>query len=637
MSSTILNGDFTVYYLSENRQKRIVWSGATGVYTVQEFYTALQDLFDEVAHLGSGVPMSAQTPREYTLGIIDAGSINPWFIDNETTKHLSGGSIQTNSWTRVVGSNTGIVRVSVSSSTIVSGDIGLDITHADGDVGTLLAIEGDYLWIRPDSSASVNNFDSTSGTLTCNAHTATQTAASQTGNSLWANVFTLGSLVSGTTLDVYQNDVQINPWWSSGHIDVLLRVTLLGASIDNGDVTILARNYSTLYDHFVTAAPAGRTPIPLAAFTDNNNQTSSGTVAGYNDIDVTFGAFSGNLGNGNGSRPYDCVVDCAQRSLTQVYEYLKYVTRSGSSLSLNGVEGEYYTGVGDVRFQYDNEATGPFVEGERIDGTSGAFGYVVSLIDNGTTGTMVLRNVHGGFVDNMVIEGQTSGATADINGEPETITPNKQAPFGAFAGGKLFAARGVWLSNYAAQDGNNFVLTDSTGTTQTPPSTIAITVTGVLAGDSVSVFRTTGDNDTIDRSMYTSHASANTSGAGTFTTSVAIASDTPAAGTLRVVNRDGSGNYISEASYEYTSWSGSVFTLSGTLSQTYDSNDTAYVPFIDTVAATTSVSVNVSYTSDRYVVTRIRKKGIVPFTVRGQVVSSGLTVTAIRTEDTIAT
>ena len=82
MADTILNGDFTVYYGVENRQKRIVWTGSnSGTRTVNELYSALQDLFDELNQMDDGVPMSAQTPTEYTIGIIDTGDKDPWFID----------------------------------------------------------------------------------------------------------------------------------------------------------------------------------------------------------------------------------------------------------------------------------------------------------------------------------------------------------------------------------------------------------------------------------------------------------------------------------------------------------------------------------------------------------------------------
>lgn len=159
----------------------------------------------------------------------------------------------------------------------------------------------------------------------------------------------------------------------------------------------------------------------------------------------------------------------------------------------------------------------------------------------------------------------------------------------------------------------------------------------MVSGDQIGVFRTIGDNEIVDKSVYVSDNVANTSGAGTFTVTTTIAADTPSIGNLRVVNRSASGNIIDEQSYVYTSWTGSVFTLSGTLSQTYNSDDTAYVPYIDVTASSTSASVSIAYATNRYIVTRVRKKGIVPFAVKGQLTNANLTVTAIRTSDSIVT
>ena len=92
------NATFNVYYEAENRQKRVEW--VSGSCTVNKLYSALQNLFDELTQMDDGVPMSAQTPTEYTIGIIDAGDDDPWFIDRTTVEKLIGGAITTASWTR---------------------------------------------------------------------------------------------------------------------------------------------------------------------------------------------------------------------------------------------------------------------------------------------------------------------------------------------------------------------------------------------------------------------------------------------------------------------------------------------------------------------------------------------------------
>jgi hypothetical protein len=71
-----------------------------------------------------------------------------------------------------------------------------------------------------------------------------------------------------------------------------------------------------------------------------------------------------------------------------------------------------------------------------------------------------------------------------------TFSPVKASPFGTFAGGKFFGAQGVWVQNMAAADVKNFQLIDADGTTQSPPNQQSLTISNLISGDRVSVFRT---------------------------------------------------------------------------------------------------------------------------------------------------
>ena len=319
MSDTILSGDFTIYYLDENRQKRIVYSGSTSTYTMNQLQSALQDHFDEQLQMDDGTPMSAQTPVEYTIGIIDAGDLDPWYISYESLEYLNGGALRTASWTRSVGSNTGIVvaPVTAAGNNITATDAGLDISHADGDAGTLLDVikvgdTNDYIVIRPDSFGTADNFDSTSGNLVVNAHTAVQAAASTTGEQIWANLYSLGTIEADSHIYLYKGEAaadadrvriysivdQTQDWWSDGHIDICVPIrdfkTAANPIIDEGYVSVFIRKYTTLYDNFEVAnstTSGGRNPIPLATGPDLDNTT------GYKSI-VLSGA-SGNWGTGD--------------------------------------------------------------------------------------------------------------------------------------------------------------------------------------------------------------------------------------------------------------------------------------------------------------------------------------------------
>ena len=70
----------------------------------------------------------------------------------------------------------------------------------------------------------------------------------------------------------------------------------------------------------------------------------------------------------------------------------------------------------DLWFGYDNEASGPFSEGEVLTFANGATATLVVLQDNGTTGAMYCELLTGSTPpDNNGITGGTSSATADVD------------------------------------------------------------------------------------------------------------------------------------------------------------------------------------------------------------------------------
>ena len=317
MSDTILGGDFTVYYTAENRQKRVAWTGsATGTRTTNELYSALQDLFDELGQMDDGVPMSAQTSTEYTIGIIDAGDTDPWFIDRTSVEHLiatpgtaGNGAIETSSWERDLPGdgtgNTGIVRMAYTETVaLVAGDIGKDVLMTiDGDRGTLLDYNDTgatkYMWIRPDDNTLANDFNNAptgNGAWTIVGGTGTGNqagGAAITGESLWANIYSIGTILDddNTHIYIYQNGAYLkayksttSDWWGDGHVDILVNVKEVGLETDVGYINVLARRYSQTYSYYtVDLTNGGRNPLPLQTGNDLDNQT------GYSQVELGVG------------------------------------------------------------------------------------------------------------------------------------------------------------------------------------------------------------------------------------------------------------------------------------------------------------------------------------------------------------
>jgi hypothetical protein len=213
-----------------------------------------------------------------------------------------------------------------------------------------------------------------------------------TNNDLWANIFTLGTIVAGAQIYIIQNGAEITPWWGTGHIDVLIKVKASGAEIDNGVVTVFIRDLGASFDHFeIDLTAGGRNAVPLATANDINNQTASGTIAGWNDISISFGTISRDLNNGNGSQSYEVEIDCAGRTLSQVYEYLKYVCRHNATGTLNGVAAEAYR-LADAAYAETKQAPfgtfagGTFFGAQGVWITNYAANQTFQLIDD--TGTV---------------------------------------------------------------------------------------------------------------------------------------------------------------------------------------------------------------------------------------------------------
>jgi hypothetical protein len=681
---TILGGDITIDYLDDNRQKRISWSGgATDTRSVNEVYSACNDHMDEPTQSDDATVFSAETPVEYTIGTIDAGDKEPWYITYECIQHLTGGSIKTANWDRVEGSNTGIVIVPVTSAgrTIVAADIGYDMTHADGDVGTLLEIidlgeTNDYLVIRPDTNAAANSFDNTTGTITSGrgAFTATQALASTTGEQIWANLYNNTPVDADTHVYIYQGvvdgaararieDITVNgeDWWLEGDFDRLYYIrdwkTDTNPVIDSGYLTAFVRKGNTLYDSFevqTSTTSGGRIPVPLVAEADGNQTTgyqsitftaaagnwsvgdemegdtsgargiitqivnpgSTQTVHYYliGDPQTTFQTASETLTNNDdtgtgtkdGSAPaaegpalaswftnnvaptithanttvdidddataegWGVTLDCNQNPLVEVYEWVKYITRNGeiSAGDTDGIEAEQYVGC-TVYLAYTGVHAGDLAEGDYVtQETSGASGIIVSF--DTANKQILLRDTRGTFATHATLETLTNASTGtvEIDSVADNFNAIKKSPFGTFAGGTFFGARGVVLADWiAASDENSFTLIDSEGITRARPQAYTVTVSNAVGTDEttqtddlVTAWRLTGAGGEIDKTEY-SAAGGEAIGDATLVVDGAISTDTPGkttGGILRIRDNDDNNQ---EYRLRYSSWSSSTFTL----------------------------------------------------------------------------
>ena len=501
-TATILT-DWTVYFSDnptvDGGHNQLRWTGTTGVTNILDLYSALMDLHDNNSagaglYTAFGIPLRAVTPTSFRIGQIMSNDPDAWFIDPESIKHLTGGGLQTTGWTYSTGVRKGIFRVSTSSlGTIVAGDVGF--TASNGTVtGVLLHVDtnNNDLYIRPTDNTATHDWSTvSSGTITVNAHTGTQDAAGVTGNNIWTNIFSLGTLVSGTQLYVGQNQTILDNsedsgaglWFGTGQIDILVQTTQESVLIDEGFLTVYARKQNELYDNFVVDASAGgRAPVPLATQDDLNN-TTAGVIAA-NGIVVSYaGPYAADVDADTTNEDYSIQINCNSNPLADVYEYLKYITRRGSlTPTLNGLTPQQYIGIG-VRLDYASE-TGTVNIGDEVTGsTSGATGYITNKNTGGTYAT--LNNVQGTFV---ATENVAIGGNSLNNITVTTVTSPKQSPLGTFAGGRFFGAPGVYLTNVPGADLNNYEVIADDGVVYAEPIQVTFTLTGIQTDSEVRIY-----------------------------------------------------------------------------------------------------------------------------------------------------
>lgn len=828
--------DYTIDYVD---RKITYVGGFTGgipdsIYTVNELYSYLQDTFDEPAQMDDPIPMTTQTPTQYTI-------FNKWFMDDETMKSLYGGSLQTNGWAYAASSGiTQLWWTSGSSDPPIAADIGKNaIVGATSKTGVILAVDTvkRVVWIRNNGAtqfvAADNVVEDGGGgdfDFVIEADSGAQTGV-LSGESVWGNFFSLGNIQADTELYVGQEDehqggsttpvvTKLGFWWDSdvdfatgspnnvggpGHFDILVKVQEAGVWLDDlnltnqGRVQFYARQGDTVYSHFLTTGQVGNFPVPYAATGFDINQRGfsrvdiPGAFSGAFTIgeiitapggakarltsfvtdtslsyilvgdltDFTTGAElitgedSGSTATKDGIAPtaingavaggitvvdghngtfdvdqsgtnedYAVVVDCNNLALSVVYEHLQYLARRGSTATLLPEPGagnqdiEFYRGVGDIYITTDAEGTG-LTEGQTVSGSiSSATGELVAYDFGGGTGYCIITNVKGAFVNNDVITDEGAGSvTADVN--QEVLVDVSAAPFGTFAGGRFFVARGVVLDNVPAGDNNNWQTFDVTGTPFQPPSTRTITFRGLVVNDRAAIFEvaTPSGTDVVKTVDLLSGAV----GSSTIVLDSNVVQDVPLTGWIRVVDTDTPGK---EERYEYSSFTAATVTLrtvspgddvadGGTATNLQDTNvglnfgqdgqakvghhirnvtdsseavilrrvdddniettaltggtsndwvasdayeintvaflidaaDTCYFPYIDdTVESGTELAKSIKFDGVTEIVVRMRFSDpdvggtrIIPFELLGQqITDADLIVTAIRSEDTIA-
>jgi hypothetical protein len=460
---------------------------------------------------------------------------------------------------------------------------------------------------------------------------------------------------AGMYLDVIQNgDIATNFWTTGLNADAnngishrfMLKTRTAGADIDGRRLIGQTREFGFTYSEFkINGTARGNNVMALTYAVDLNNQTPISTVAGWNAITNTEGFRTIDVNNDGTPENYYSEWNRATFTINQFYERMKWLTRRGSTSTIYGFasKGFLFRGI-THEVTLAAPRAGNFAAVENVSWGSGATagtGKMLAVNSPGTATKMWIQILTGVAPSgSVVITGATSAATATNSGAPIDRTGLLSFPFvGASTGSALIGSYGLGLE--ATDLGAADKVFDLTNAQRVPPNYVTFTVSGlvptedrVLVGPAVAGVLNQGQfklNAAILASATSVVVKAGTETPGTGQNA---ATDTPATGTIRV---QGSNGVYARVTYTGVTHAAGLTTFTGCVgapAAALDAN--VFVSYIDTTAATASVSYTSVYVANRDLFVRVRDGGGTPiktFETPATLGGSGGSATAIRTSD----
>lgn len=433
----------------------------------------------------------------------------------------------------------------------------------------------------------------------------------------------------------------------------MLKVNNAGTPIDGRRIVGMTRELGKTFSEFrVNGTARGNNVLALTYADDLNNATAPATIAtwttitnveGYREIDI----------DGNGTpEPYYSEWNRASFSVNQFYERMKWLSAAESGTSattanatIYGLDANIFRGIThEIPLDSGSQSVTDFSAVEAVSWTGGT-GQMLA-IDDINAGTRMWIQLLTGLApgSGVTITGVTSTATALTNGlaSEQTIS----APFaGVSTGSALIGAYGFAIE--AADTSASDLFTDLDGNTNQPPNNVTFTVNGlvsaedrVLVGpeDGASGLRT--GQGVLDAGITgASTTIVVNSGTETLGTGQPSGTDTPTAGTIRVLGDDGvyarvtyTGRTFGVGSISFTGCAGAPVAALG--------ND-VFISYIDKLAGAAGESYTVVYSNTpRSLFIRVRDggtagdlEGIKTFETTGTLGAAGGSTTVIRTTD----
>ena len=461
------------------------------------------------------------------------------------------------------------------------------------------------------------------------------------GNDIWDGIVNFGN---ASYINLHQNAASVgNDFWNTFTPNgfnndanagishrFLVQTRTSGADIDGRRLLGLVREYSKTYSEFpINGTSRGNNVLALSEADDLNNTTAAGTVGAFNITNSKEGYNSIDVNNDGTSEFYYSDWDLGTNSINDFYEFTKFLTRRGNGSFLYGLGADLFRGI--THQIAISAPTSTFFEPEGVTWTGGT-GQLFA-IDSQTAGTVMYIQLLTGVAPSAQTITGTSGGTATSG--TVTARPISNVFSGLSTGSSLIGSYGLGIE--AADLSATDKVFDLDNVEINPPNNVVFSVLGLTVGED-RVMVAPAATGALNKFQLLVDIALNGAAETQLTVNPAVPSDSPASGTIRIVNDSGFDRLV-----PYTSFSGSTITFTGAEAFNGTNENAAasfgngvYVTYIDKLATATTETFTVVYSADRDLFVRVRDGGATPiktFETPATLGAAGGSTTVIRTTD----
>ena len=398
--------------------------------------------------------------------------------------------------------------------------------------------------------------------------------ASQTER--YSGLIVLGSAPAGTQLQIVQDGALYTSFWGTGLNDadsntllrIVVKTIVAGSPVDQQIIVVKASEWGDTFAVWETTLGLGEKVAAITTASDPNNSTAlRSTVTaytGYGSVGATVEGYDLHDVDTNGADPF--IGSLSYAALTgntnkgALYEVMKAYLARGSTDTIFGLTGDLYTARLYQLTVTPDAGSLSYVQNEVVTWTGSGEGVFVGAddLDKANTTKIILCITKGvAPIATDVIVGATNSATNVITATEKLASAANY--IGVYTGSNWIGAQGIGFLASELIFGDSVIALDG----QTPGVPQNVTLTVNIECDNLDdpyVFLAEKDA-VLAAPDYTKYAGT-TQGVsvGTVVIGTAIDADEPQTGYVGVLHT-GRTYYTF---YEYSSWSGSTFTLVGT-------------------------------------------------------------------------